>query len=205
MRRKDSRQLTPEEVNLWKRVTQKTRALHSDVPEPAKSQTSQKSSIEPDRCETQRPELQSIPKFRIGERCGFDGPSYDLAPKVSQHLKTHPLRLDRKTYDKLRRGKMAPEARIDLHGMTTARALPELRRFVQEAHSTGCRLILVITGKGRNSVSDDLLPVREGVLKSQVPRWLSVSPLSQLVLDVSEAHPRHGGSGAYYVYLRRRK
>ena len=112
--------------------------------------------------------------------------------------------MDKKTHDRLKRGKLVPEARIDFHGMTAAEALPELNRFILKANAAGLRLVLVITGKGRNSTGDGLAPVREGVLKRLVPRWLVSPPLSQLVLDISEAHPRHGGSGAYYVYLRRR-
>ncbi len=202
MRRKGSRLLTPGEMNLWERVTQRTRVLHPDRAKPA---TGEMPHSEPNRNGSERPVQFPIPEFRIGERSGIGDPLNNVVPGVSRQAKTHPPRMDRKTYDRMRRGKLVPEARIDLHGMTTARALPELQRFVQRAHDTGCRLVLVITGKGRNSGGDELTPEREGVLKRQVPRWLSASPLSQLVLEVFEAHTRHGGSGAYYVYLRRRK
>jgi DNA-nicking Smr family endonuclease len=102
------------------------------------------------------------------------------------------------------RGKLQPEARIDLHGMTLAEAHPELIRFILNAHAQGLRLVLVITGKGKRR--DDLGPIpnRIGALRHQVPGWLHLPPLGPSVLQVTEAHQRHGGSGAYYVYLRRR-
>ncbi|MFW5655927.1 MAG: Smr/MutS family protein, partial [Roseicyclus sp.] len=49
------------------------------------------------------------------------------------------------------------------------------------------------------------IPIRRGVLKQQVPGWLTAPPLGALVLEVREAHQRHGGGGAYYVYLKRRR
>ena len=67
------------------------------------------------------------------------------------------------------------------------------------------RLVLVITGKGRKPHDDNPIPVRHGILKHQVPHWLHSPPLSAVVLQISEAHLKHGGTGAYYVYLRRRR
>jgi DNA-nicking Smr family endonuclease len=103
------------------------------------------------------------------------------------------------------RGKMKPEARIDLHGMTLSEAHPALVDFVIDAHARGLRLLLVITGKGRGGDREDHgpIPIRRGVLKQQVPGWLTAPPLGPLVLEIREAHQRHGGGGAYYVYLRR--
>ena len=105
----------------------------------------------------------------------------------------------------MKRGKSKPEARIDLHGMVVADAQAQLTRFILTAHSAGQRLVLVITGKGRRPSGDGPIPQRHGVLRHQVPQWLSTPPLSHAVLQVSEAHQRHGGSGAYYVYLARRR
>lgn len=201
MRRKGPRLLTPEEASLWEKVTRRTASLHPDRLEPT-STTNSRPELE--RNVSAKPVRSPIQEFRVGEKGGSGSPSYDLAPSVSQYLQSRPLRMDKRTHDRLKRGKIVPAARIDLHGMTAAEALPELNRFILKANAAGLRLVLVITGKGRNSTGDGLAPVREGVLKRQVPRWLVSPPLSQLVLDISEAHPRHGGSGAYYVYLRRR-
>jgi DNA-nicking Smr family endonuclease len=88
--------------------------------------------------------------------------------------------------------------------MTLADAHPALLDFVAGAHARGLRLVLVITGKGKARDEYGPIPTRTGVLRHQVPQWLSSGPLRPLVLQVAEAHQRHGGSGAFYVYLRRR-
>lgn len=114
-----------------------------------------------------------------------------------------PLRMDKKTFDRLSRGKMKPDARIDLHGMTQTEAHHELNDFILTAHARGHRLALVITGKGRVNYDEGPIPVRTGILRHNVPQWLKMAPLSRVVLQIAEAHPRHGGSGALYVYLSR--
>jgi DNA-nicking Smr family endonuclease len=111
--------------------------------------------------------------------------------------------MDAKAFGRLTRGKLAPQARIDLHGMTLAEAQPRLTGFVLGAQAQGLRLVLVITGKGRRVADDGPIPHRHGVLRHQVPIWLAQGPLAPAVLQVAEAHQRHGGGGAFYVYLRR--
>ncbi|KMW58911.1 SMR/MUTS family protein [Candidatus Rhodobacter oscarellae] len=113
--------------------------------------------------------------------------------------------MDQKSFDKLKRGKLKPEARVDLHGMTQARAHGVLSTFIQDAHARGLRLVLVITGKGKDRDDGGPIPTPRGVLRHNVPQWLGLPPLSLMVLQVSDAHQRHGGGGAYYVYLKRRR
>jgi len=104
--------------------------------------------------------------------------------------------LDRPTLDKLSKGKLQIEGRVDLHGMTQSEAHALLLSFLQRAHAGGVRYVLVITGKGFSSGGD-------GVLRRQVPAWLSTPPFRALVSshDVSARH--HGGEGALYIRLRR--
>ncbi|MCI4663350.1 MAG: Smr/MutS family protein [Neomegalonema sp.] len=116
--------------------------------------------------------------------------------------------LDRRTAQRLRRGKIAPDARLDLHGMTMARAHRTLSAFVQSQFAAGSRCVLVITGKGGRSREPEPGQWREpepgsGILKSQTPLWLSEPPLSTFVTGVYPAHISHGGGGALYVYLRK--
>jgi DNA-nicking Smr family endonuclease len=113
--------------------------------------------------------------------------------------------MDARTHRRLTKGRLTPEGRIDLHGMTAAEAHPALQSYVLSAHAAGKRLILVITGKGRLRDDNAPMPVRQGVLRHQVPVWLSLPPLGRVVLQVLPAHPSHGGLGAYYVYLRRQR
>lgn len=113
------------------------------------------------------------------------------------------LNMDRKTYQRMTRGKLDPEARLDLHGMTLDRAHPVLTRFILSAQAEGKRLVLVITGKGRDVGEDAAFDRRRGVLRQQVPHWLATPPVSAAIQQVTQAHASHGGSGAFYVYLRR--
>ena len=116
-----------------------------------------------------------------------------------------PVQMDKRQFQRLNRGKLDPEARIDLHGMTLAQAHGALNSFILRAQSKGLRLVLVITGKGRTASDDGPIPRRRGALKHDVPQWLRMAPLGPIVLEIREAHIRHGGAGAYYVYLRRRR
>ena len=100
-----------------------------------------------------------------------------------------PSATDRQT----RRGRVAVDARLDLHGLTQERARGELATTLMRASKRGHRCVLVITGKGRGG---------EGVLRAQLPRWLSQPDLRPLVSRLAPAHARHGGSGAFYVFLR---
>lgn len=104
--------------------------------------------------------------------------------------------LDKRTDERLRRGQMKIEARLDLHGMTQDEAREALQEFILHACDQGRRCVLVITGKGRNA---------PGVLRENVPRWLGEVSLRDLVLKTYPAQPKDGGDGALYVLLRRRR
>lgn len=105
--------------------------------------------------------------------------------------------LDRRSAQRLRRGEMRPEARLDLHGMTQEEAHRALAQFLARAQEDGLRALLVITGKGGAG--------RGGVLREAVPRWLAEAPNRGRVLGTAPAQPKDGGAGALYVLLRRRK
>ena len=113
--------------------------------------------------------------------------------------------MDGKLVRKLTRGKLTPEARIDLHGMTQDQAHLALESFILRSWNAQRRLVLVITGKGRDRDGEGPIPERGGVLRMQVPRWLRQGQLALAVLDLTPAHRRHGGDGAFYVYLRRNR
>lgn len=114
--------------------------------------------------------------------------------------------LDRRTSERLRKGQLPIEARIDLHGMTQDRARDALDRFVAGAADRGLRAILVITGKGASTApADPWQPPRSGVLRANVPRWLNELPNRPRILAITEAQPQDGGGGALYVLLRRQR
>ncbi|MEL6978228.1 MAG: Smr/MutS family protein [Pseudomonadota bacterium] len=114
--------------------------------------------------------------------------------------------LDRRTAKRLSKGEHAPDARIDLHGMTAERAHSALIAFILREQSRGARCVLVITGKGRRNDRDATWRTgADGVLKTMAPEWLRQPPCGPLVVGVYQAHQRHGGDGALYVYLRKRR
>ncbi|MEM9763928.1 MAG: Smr/MutS family protein [Pseudomonadota bacterium] len=115
--------------------------------------------------------------------------------------------LDRRTAERLRRGDRNPDARLDLHGMTAGRAHAVLDRFIGEAKRRGHRCVLVITGKGGRRAPEDApwLEAGVGVLRDAVPRWIRSGPHGRDIVGIFEAHQRHGGTGALYIYLKRRR
>mgnify|MGYP006279080395 CR=1 FL=1 len=114
--------------------------------------------------------------------------------------------LDRRTAERLRRGEREPDARIDLHGMTADRAHRALDRFIGRALAEGHRCVLVITGKGGARHRGDDAPFMRsgaGVLRQAAPEWLLSGRHAGRVVGVFAAHRRHGGEGAFYVYLKK--
>jgi len=192
------RHLSKEDRELWDKVRQSAEPLHNrpaPIAKPAKVAPISKPKAE---------HVTSHGPFRLGEKARRSGPGHDLAPSVGQKLATQPVRMDKNRFGDMKRGKLKPEGRIDLHGMTLAQAHPALNGFILRSYEQGARLVLVITGKGKSRPDPGPIPTRIGLLKHQVPQWLGAPPLSHVVLQVSEAHQRHGGMGAYYVYLKRR-
>ena len=191
-----TRKLRPDEIELWKQVAAKTERLETStraasldlepqfVPAPKRRKL-----IETLTKPTGKP---SKPTARA-----------TLIPAIADEVRKAPVQMDRKAFDQMKRGKLKPEGRIDLHGMTLDRAHPALTRFILSAQSSGKRLVLVITGKGKSRDDGGPIPVRFGVLRHQVPQWMAMPPLSSAILQVTQAHLKHGGGGAYYVYLRR--
>jgi DNA-nicking Smr family endonuclease len=120
-----------------------------------------------------------------------------------------PTGIDGRTAERLRKGAIEPDAKLDLHGLTEEAAHRVLTTFLRAAGTRGARLALVVTGKGlKPSAPDEPFDLEldrrtRGVLKAMVPRWLQEPQLVRLVADVRTAHRRHGGSGAFYVYLRK--
>ena len=190
------RSLHPEEEALWQAVARTAKPLHA---------LTHRRKIEPPAPPPPpKPPAFIAPPlapFRLGEKArtmrGLDLGTTATTPTAI------PLQMDAKAFARMSRGKLAPEARLDLHGMTLAEAHPELIRFILNAQSAALRLVLVITGKGKPGPDHGPIPQRPGVLRHQTPIWLRQPPLGPAVLQISEAHLKHGGSGALYVYLKR--
>ncbi len=137
------------------------------------------------------------------------------APPIHAKNRAATSAMDGKNAERLIKGKLEIEARLDLHGHRQDEAQKILADFIRRNHGYGKRCVLVITGKGRslkNRVEKDMsaggryvISERKGVLFDLVPSWLSAPDLTPYVVAFSPAQPKHGGSGALYVYLRRER
>lgn len=192
------RHLSAEEHALWDRVADS--AIPLDLQRPVEEPVIIARPVN-------RPvvrEIDPIHHFMLGEKANHKR-GHDLLPSITARLIKAPLQMDSKAHGKMTRGKLKPEARLDLHGMTMSEAHPELIAFILGSQAIGRRLVLVITGKGKLRDDGGPIPVRHGVLRHQVPQWMALPPLSQAILQVTPAHLTHGGHGAYYVYLRKNR
>jgi DNA-nicking Smr family endonuclease len=193
---KKPRHVSAEEQALWEVVAKRAEPLHKPA-----SKLIRAAPQKPDpQLNLSKP--RPIPAFKIGASVDHRA-DHDLLPSLGQQIRAAPVQMDQKAFGRLRRGKLKPEARIDLHGMTLAQAHPVLTGFILRSAGAGHRLVLVITGKGKHRDDGGPIPTRFGVLRHQVPQWLVMVPLGGLVMQITESHIRHGGQGAYYVYLRR--
>jgi len=179
--RRPKRPLKPEEKELWRQVTREVTPLSwdaSDVPVPS----------------TPTPKPGSAPVST-----DYVPPAPRKSPSPSH------MPLDGTTQRKLRRGRAQVDATIDLHGMRQAEAHAALNAFILRAKDHGHRCVLVITGKG-SRVERSESPYENpgpGVLRTRLRQWLAQEPLRATVFGVEEAHPRHGGAGAFYVFIRK--
>ena len=106
---------------------------------------------------------------------------------------------DRRTVQRLKRGRLDIDARLDLHGLTIAQAHTRLLEFLRSAQAHGARCVLVVTGKGGGGGRDGTI----GKVKAAVPAWLNDPLFRPLVLSAVQAQPGDGGGGALYLLLRK--
>jgi len=190
------RGLSPEDRALWEAVAASATPLHKPAVSPGEPVPPPAPVISAPRpAPPARPTARSPQPPRV---------TLDLAPDPQAAFAQASPHMDRRRFEKLRRGRLDPEARIDLHGMTSERAHGALTGFILDAHAAGLRLVLVITGKGRQD-EHAMQPHRHGILRHSLPHWLAAPPLRARILQVAPAHQRHGGAGAFYVYLRRQR
>lgn len=118
----------------------------------------------------------------------------------------HSEPLDKTIERKLKQGKITPDYTLDLHGLNQQYAHQKLNHTIETAYHTGKNIILVITGKGKGQAkAEEWITKGQGVLKSKLPEWVKTPPLKNFVIDAIPAHAKHGGSGAYYIIIRKKK
>jgi DNA-nicking Smr family endonuclease len=177
------RSLSEEERALWDSIARQVKPLRKK-PRPAKPGAAaqlQESKIF----------AKSIPVQRPAVSVNAPKPSKPAAPPLAP--------IGRRERSRLSRGRNEIDARLDLHGMTQVRAHHALFAFLQRAHRDGLTFVLIITGKGKVGGPES----ERGVLRRQVPHWLSLPEFRSLVVGFEEANIGHGGEGALYVRIRR--
>lgn len=141
-----------------------------------------------------------------GRRVVLPKPAPAVAPKLPEPDLAN---MDRRNAERLRRGEMVIDGHLDLHGMTEERAHGALASFISRSAAMGHRCVIVVTGKGNVSSRDrhdaPFMGERRGILRAAVPRWLKEPGLRAQVVAFTTARPQHGGTGALYVLLRRRR
>jgi DNA-nicking Smr family endonuclease len=190
--------LTPVDRALWEAVAATVKPLRQHrrriATKPAKP-------AEPPAPEPPPPSPPEAPK---PEAAASAKPAAGRGRPAAPPPKPAPGDIDRRTRLRIARGHYAVEARIDLHGMTQARAHAALLGFLAARQAEGLKTVLVITGKGRPGDAERHSEGERGVLRRLVPAWLGARDAAALVESYGEAAPTHGGGGALYVRLRRR-
>jgi DNA-nicking Smr family endonuclease len=181
------RTLTGDEVALWAHVTRHVAPMPGQVrpdPPPAPAPA-------PEPASAANPPPPAPSAFRKARPA--PAPVTPLAP------------LERRLRQRLSRGSHPIDASIDLHGMRQAEAHDALRGFLHGAQAQGFLVVLVVTGKGGGAQDRGGLFDERGVLRRTVPHWLRLPDLRPLVVGFEEAAQHHGGAGALYVRIRRRR
>lgn len=181
--RRQSKRPSEEDLQLWRHLTRDIKPLKPQrLPPKAVPGPAPKEKTPPSR-----------PALRASTAAAAITPAKPSMPELSHgDLRA----MDKRRAQRLRRGRLPIEARLDLHGLNQEDAHHALQRFVQQSAAVGRRCVLVITGKGgRHGES--------GVLRKQVPLWLNQVDLRDKVLGFEHARPEHGGAGALYLMLRR--
>ena len=181
-----------EDLRLWALVTATVRPRAPQRPVTAKAPAMETVKIaDMPPMVAEKPVAPILTPFRMGQA---------LRPQTGYRLSYDseapaPDAIEPRRKRRISRERDPIEARLDLHGLNSIAAEARLKAFVQQAYANDYRAVLVITGKGM---------AENGVLKRNAPEWLSDPALGHIVAGISQAHARHGGTGALYVALKRR-
>ena len=198
MVKKTPKSVSQEDLEVWKKITIQ---LKRNKPEILIKKNI--SGLKIKKSSKSLPKAPELKPFIIGEKVLKK--EKIILPNFHEDNKINSPNMDKKNFKKLVKGKMEIEGTIDLHGLTADQAKIKLITFINHSYSLGKRLIIVITGKGKHKGFDEFQRPINGVLRQNLPEWLSGPSVSNKVLQVTQAQPKHGGAGAFYVYLRRQR
>ena len=198
MVKKTPKSVSQEDLEVWKKITIQ---LKRNKPEVLIKKNI--SGLKIKKSSKSLPKAPELKPFIIGEKVLKK--EKIILPNFHEDNKINSPNMDKKNFKKLVKGKMEIEGTIDLHVLTADQAKIKLITFINHSYSLGKRMIIVITGKGKHKGFDEFQRPINGVLRQNLPEWLSGPSVSNKVLQVTQAQPKHGGAGAFYVYLRRQR
>jgi DNA-nicking Smr family endonuclease len=196
--KKTLKTLSQEDLELWKKITVQLKRNNPEV-----LIKNNISGFKIKKTTNSLPKAPELKPFFIGEKVSKKETL--TFPDFNNDNKKSSPNMDKKNFNRLLKGKMEIEGTIDLHGLTADQAKIKLIAFIDRSYTLGKRLIIVITGKGKHKGYDEFQRPINGVLRQSLPDWLSGPSVSDKVLQVTQAQPKHGGTGAFYVYLRRKR
>lgn len=209
-----TRRLSAGEARLWGEIAKLVTPLtgRATLPQPEVAPAPPTATMPPLTAPILKPTVPPVAKkarLKPPPKPAVALPQKVTAAPYQAPLQSHaaPSGLERQAKVGLRRGRLAVEARIDLHGMVQAQAHAALTGFLLRCRAAGHAYVLVVTGKGGQERGGSSYPdafAERGVLRRSVPHWLRGAELRGIVLGFEEASRHHGGGGALYVRLRRR-
>lgn len=184
--------LSKEDQQLWSRVAESVEPLKRR--RTVKEEEAAAETPGPKAAKAKTPKTRPIAPPPLAPLTPLTPPRREPKPLDPSRL----VDIDRRNAERLRRGQLPIEAVLDLHGHRQHEAEEALSRFLASAQAADKRCILVITGKGQIGES-------RGVLRRSLGQWLNEGPNRARVLAFAQAQPKHGGAGAFYVLLKRRR
>ena len=176
--------LTQQDAEIWNKITRTAKPLNNQ-------RNSYSGNIENFAQEIEAKYFSSTPVSKLRSTA-----SSIYQPPAQLKPAKQTARIDLKTTRKIQKGSISIDGRLDLHGLTQDDAYQVLFDRVEDAFYSGKKILLIITGKGN---------MGRGILRERVPQWLASAPFSIMVSEIGTAHASHGGAGALYVRIRRRR
>ena len=174
------RDLSPDDLKVWRHVARSVKPLMDSPRHPEDD------------------DVEEIPRPRVAVTESELPARAVVRPQPPAPLKLGTVaNIDRRTAQRFTRGEMQVDGHIDLHGLTLDQAHSALTGYIRAAAGRGARCVVVVTGKGKGESI--------GRIRAEAPHWLNQSPLRPLILAVTQARVQHGGTGALYVLLKRKR
>ena len=181
--------LTGEDLDLWRQVTRDARPLAGRDTKP---------TTPAPKTPSDGPAPPAAPAKSAAPAKTAAAPPAPRRPAPPELAPGTVAGVDRRTAERLKRGQLAVEATLDLHGRTQAEAHQAVEAFLDRCQSAGKRYVMILPGRGHRHEDG-------GVLRRNLPLWLNERGNRARILAMATAQPKHGGAGALYLLLKRQR